>query len=537
LGNNLSKNKAVYMRWLYYLISVSGLLITFIAYQFSESALYILYFLIPYIAIGLWDIFSTNHTILRNYPVIGHLRYMLEFIRPEIQQYFVESDKDGTPFSRQIRSLVYQKAKGVRDTIAFGTKNDITAIGYEFSYHSLAPKHVSDKENRVTFGGPDCAKPYSASRLNISGMSFGAISPNAIRALNKGAKIGNFAHNTGEGAISPYHLENGGDIIWQIGTGYFGCRYKNGRFNPEAFAENSNNDIVKMIELKLSQGAKPAHGGILPGVKVTEEIARIRMLEEGVDAISPPMHPEFSTPIGLLEFLAKLKDLCGKKPVGIKLCIGHRGEFMAICKAMIVTGITPDFITVDGAEGGTGAAPLIFADKVGTPINEAITFVHNSLVGAGLRDKVRLIASGKVATGYDMLTKIALGADTCNSARAMMFALGCIQSLQCNTDKCPTGIATQNKHRWKSLDVPDKSLRVSNFHRRVLSDFAEIVGALGLNSPEELNASHVRKYTDIGVSKSFAEIYPMLKRGELLDLASQGVYADLWKTAKAESFN
>ena len=328
------------MRGLYYLISVRGLVTTFIAYQFSEAALYILYFLIPYIVIGLWDIFSTKHTILRNYPVIGHLRYMFEFIRPEIQQYFVESDKDGTPFSREIRSLVYQKAKGVRDTIAFGTKNDITAIGYEFSYHSLAPKHVREDENRVIFGG-DCTKPYSASRLNISGISFGAISPNAIRALNKGAKIGNFAHNTGEGAISPYHLENGGDIIWQIGTGYFGCRYKNGRFNPEAFAENSSDDIVKMVELKLSQGAKPAHGGILPGVKVTEEIARIRMLEAGVDAISPPMHPEFSTPIGLLEFLAKLKNLCGGKPVGIKLCIGHRGEFMALCKAMIATGIIP----------------------------------------------------------------------------------------------------------------------------------------------------------------------------------------------------
>lgn len=525
------------MRQLYYLISVVGIVVTAIIYQFSESALYILYFLVPYILVGLWDIFSVKHTILRNYPVIGHFRYIFEYVRPEIRQYFVESDKDGTPFSREIRSLVYRKAKGARETIAFGTKNDVTSIGYEFSYHSLSPKHVAEDKNRVIFGASNCTKPYNSSRLNISALSFGAISPNAIRALNKGAKIGDFAHNTGEGGISSYHLENGGDIIWQIGTGYFGCRYKNGRFDPEAFAKNANMDVVKMIELKLSQGAKPAHGGILPGVKVTEEIAKIRMLEVGVDAISPPMHPEFSTPMGLLEFIAKLKKLSDGKPVGIKLCIGHRTEFMSICKAMIETNIMPDFITIDGAEGGTGAAPLIFADKVGTPINEAISFVHNCLIGANLRDKMLLIASGKIATGYDMLTKIALGADACNSARAMMFALGCIQSLQCNTDKCPTGIATQNKHRWQSLDVPDKSARVSNFHRRVLSDFREIVGALGLDNPDELNASHIRKYTDVGISKSFAEIYPIPKIGEFLDPAARSIYADLWRSAKVESFN
>ena len=525
------------MRWLYYLISVAGLVFTAIAYQFSESALYILYFLVPYILLGLWDILSVKHSVLRNYPVIGHLRYIFESIRPEVQQYFVESDKDGMPFSREIRSLVYQQAKGVRETIAFGTKNDITAIGYEFSYHSLVPKHVTEDKNRIIFGGSGCTKPYNASRLNVSAMSFGAISPNAIRALNKGAKMGNFAHNTGEGGISPYHLEGGGDIIWQIGTGYFGCRYKNGRFDPEAFAKSASMDVVKMVELKLSQGAKPAHGGILPGVKVTAEIAKIRMLEMGVDAISPPMHPEFSTPIGLLEFIAKLKKLCGNKPVGFKLCIGRRDEFMAICKAMTETGIVLDFITIDGAAGGTGAAPLIFADKVGTPINEALSFVNNCLVGSGLRDKTHIIASGKIATGYDMLTKIALGADACNSARAMMFALGCIQSFQCNTNKCPTGIATQNKHRWQSLDVPDKSVRVDNFHRRILSDFCEIVGALGLNDPDELDATHVRKYIAIGTSKSFAEIYPMLKTGELLDSAAEGVYADLWRNAKADSFN
>lgn len=390
------------MRWVYYIISVVGSLSVLGIYQFWTPVIYFLFILVPYILIGIHDILSVKHTILRNYPVVGHLRYMLEFIRPEIQQYFVESDRDGTPFSREIRSLVYQKAKGVRETIAFGTKNDITEVGYQFSYHSLAPKNIEHEKTRVLIGGSDCKKPYESSRLNISGMSFGALSPNAIRSLNKGAHIGHFAHNTGEGGISPYHLEGGGDLIWQIGTGYFGCRKQDGQFDPKAFEKQSKKDMVKMIEIKLSQGAKPAHGGILPAVKVTEEIAKIRMLEMGKDAISPPMHPEFSTPIGLLEFVKKLRDLSGGKPVGFKLCLGHRTEFMSICKAMIKTGIKPDFITVDGAEGGTGAAPVAFTNRLGTPINEAITFVNNCLVGAKLREEIKLIASGKIATGYDI---------------------------------------------------------------------------------------------------------------------------------------
>ena len=524
------------MRWLYYVISIVGLLLTAIAYQFHPDAIYILYILVPYIVIGMYDIVSVKHTVLRNYPVVGHLRYMLEFIRPEIQQYFIESDKDGMPFNRETRSLVYQKAKGARETIGFGTKNDITSIGYEFSYHSLAPKHIKNAENRILLGGADCTKPYEASRLNISGMSFGAISPNAIRALNKGAKKGDFAHNTGEGGVSPYHLEGGGDIIWQVGTGYFGCRNKDGSFDPEAFAKTASLDVIKMIEIKLSQGAKPAHGGILPGAKVTEEIAKIRLLEPGVDAVSPPMHTEFSNPIGMMEYIARVRKLCGGKPVGLKMCIGHREEFMAMCKAMIETGITPDFITVDGAEGGTGAAPLSFANNIGTPINEALSFVHTCLIGAGLRDKMRLIASGKVATGYDMIIKTALGANTCNAARAMMFALGCLQSLACNTDRCPTGIATQNKHRWKSLDVADKSVRVYNFQRRMLESFIEILGALGVESPEDLGPEHIRKYTAIGTSKSFAEIYPQANAGEFLDKKYQGFYADLWQNARADRF-
>ncbi|RTK92676.1 MAG: FMN-binding glutamate synthase family protein [Rickettsiales bacterium] len=524
------------VRWLYYTISTLSLLLFCVLYPFWPDVIYGLFILIPYIIIGLYDIFSTKHTILRNYPVIGHFRYIFELIRPEIQQYFVENDMNGTPYSRETRSLIYQTAKGVSDTIPFGTKNDITSVGYQFSYHSLAPKTVLNENTRIIIGGPDCKKPYESSRLNISGMSFGAISPNAIRALNKGAKLGNFAHNTGEGGISSYHLENGGDIVWQIGTGYFGCRYSDGRFNPDAFEKAATQEVVKMIEIKLSQGAKPAHGGILPAAKVTTEIANIRMLEPGQDAISPAMHPEFSTPIGLLEFVAKLRHLSGGKPVGFKLCLGHKVEFMAICKAMLETGIKPDFITIDGAEGGSGAAPVTFTNRLGTPINEAITFVNNCLVGSNLKKDIKIIASGKIATGYDMITKIALGADCCNVARAMMFALGCIQSLSCNTDKCPTGIATQNKHRWSSLDVSDKSVRVYNFQRKTVHSFFELVGALGLDDPDQLNSSHIRRYADVSTSKSFANIYPHLKAGELLDPNSTGIFADTWKQARAESF-
>tara|TARA_B110000503_G_scaffold143697_1_gene247195 strand:+ start:323 stop:1897 length:1575 start_codon:yes stop_codon:yes gene_type:complete len=524
------------MRYAYYIISVVSLLLVLAIYQIWTPIIWSLIIIVPYILIGIHDVFSIKHTILRNYPVIGHFRYMLELIRPEIQQYFIESDRDGTPFSREVRSLVYQRSKGVMDTIAFGTKNDLTSVGYQFSYHSLAPKEVDYSKTRIIIGGSDCTKPYEASILNISGMSFGALSPNAIRSLNKGANIGKFAHNTGEGGISSYHLEGGGDLIWQIGTGYFGCRTRDGAFDPKAFEKSAIQDIVKMIEIKLSQGAKPAHGGILPAVKVTEEIAKIRMLEMGVDAVSPPMHSEFSNPIDLLKFVEKLRKLSGGKPVGFKLCLGRRVEFMSICKAMIKTGIKPDFITVDGAEGGTGAAPVAFSNHLGTPINEAISFVNNCLVGLNLRKNIKLIASGKIATGYDMVTKIALGADICNAARAMMFALGCLQSLQCNTDECPTGVATQKKSRWSSLDVKDKSIRVANFHKRTLHSFMELVGALGLDNPENLDPSYIRRYADVSTSKSYVTIYPQLEQGELLREEAVGSYIDMWKLAKAENF-
>lgn len=521
------------MRRVFYFTSLSGLAAICVGSVFWPPAVYFLIILIPYIVVGLVDVFSRKHTLLRNYPVVGHFRYLLESIRPEIQQYFVESDHNGKPYSREIRSLVYQRAKGVLETLPFGTRHDITKKGHIFSYHSMLPVEVEKSGSRVIVGADNCKKPYSASRLNVSGMSFGALSPNAIMALNKGAKRGNFAHNTGEGGLSPHHLEGGGDIIWQIGTGYFGCRNKDGTFNEAVFREKANLDNVKMIEVKISQGAKPSHGGILPGAKVNKEIADIRGLEIGMDAISPPIHSAFSGNIGLLEFVANLREISGGKPVGFKLCIGMRHEFMAICKAMLETGITPDFITIDGAEGGTGASPLAFTNHIGMHSNEAVSFVHNCLVGINMRDKVRLISSGKVATGYDMVTKMALGADMCNAARAMMFALGCIQSLQCNTNRCPSGVATQDKRRWKVLDVEDKYVRVANYQTATIHEFLEIIGAMGMKIPDDLHPGVIRSYTDIGINKSYAEILPHLKAGELLTKKIHPTYADDWGLARA----
>ncbi len=393
------------------------LLLSIAATVFYPRALWAWLVLFPIVIVGCWDFFQIRHSVLRNYPVIGHFRYLLETIRPEIYQYFVESDTDGVPFDRDERSLVYQRAKDVRDTLPFGTKEDLYRVGYEWINHSMAPVHNVPEEMRVMIGGPDCLQPYSASLLNISAMSYGSLSKNAILSLSQGAKLGNFAHNTGEGGISPYHLQGGGDLIWQIGTAYFGCRTDAGDFDPELFGEKSRLPQVKMIELKLSQGAKPGHGGILPAAKLTPEIAQIRHVPLGQDVLSPPGHRVFSTPIGLLEFVAQLRKLSGGKPVGFKLCVGKRREFLAVCKAMIKTGITPDFITIDGGEGGTGAAPLEFSNHIGAPLFEGLIFVHNSLVGYGLRDRIRVIASGKVTSGFALLKRLALGADSCNSAR------------------------------------------------------------------------------------------------------------------------
>ncbi len=491
----------------------------------------------PLILLGLYDFIQVKHTILRLYPVIGHFRYIFEYIRPEIQQYFVESNINGRPINREFRALVYQRAKNVRDTRPFGTQFDVYRAGYEWMDHSLSPVHIEDSHPRIKFGGPDCSKPYLASPLNISAMSFGALSKNAIMALNKGAKIGRFAHNTGEGGLSPYHLEYGGDIIWQIGTGYFGCRNKNGGFDETLFAEKASLDVVKMIEIKLSQGAKPGHGGILPAAKLTAEIARIRHVPMGQDVISPPAHSSFSTPTGLLEFVRYLRTLSGGKPVGFKLCLGKRSEFLAICKAMLKTGITPDFITIDGGEGGTGAAPIELTNSVGTPLRDAIIFIHSALRGTGLRNKIRLIASGKVFTAFHMARMMALGADTINSARGMMMALGCIQSRNCNSDHCPTGVATQNPMRYKALNVKDKAQRVANYHKSTVEHLTELLAACGMSNLTELKPEHINRRVNGTKVTNYAELYPLIETDCLLchDTFPESWKKD-WEKASAESW-
>lgn len=492
-------------------------------------------FLIPVILLGIYDLVQKKHTILRNFPVLGHVRFFLEFLRPEIQQYFIASDEDELPFNREMRSLVYERAKNVRDTIPFGTERDISAVGYTWALHSLAPKHAAEVESRIIIGGPDCKKPYSASRLNISAMSFGSLSANAIMALNRGAMIGGFAHNTGEGGLSSHHLQ-GGDIIFQIGTAYFGCRDDQGNFDEVEFSKEANRDEVKMIEIKLSQGAKPSHGGILPAAKLTKEIAQVRKVKMGQDVLSPIAHTAFNSPITLLQFVKKLRDLTGGKPIGFKLCLGRRDEFLGICKAMLKTNILPDFITVDGAEGGTGAAPVEYTNFIGTPLEAGLVFVHNALVGVNVRDKVRIICSGKVTNGFDLVTNIALGADLCNSARSMMMAAGCVQSKQCNANTCPTGVATQNKRLQYGLVVDEKKHRVANFHKNTIKSFLEMVGALGLGNPSELTPGHIMRRIGVDQVKSFNEIYEYLTPGQFLVPNIPDSYKHYWEVASAEKF-
>jgi glutamate synthase domain-containing protein 2 len=499
------------------------------------SPLYLLFLIvIPIVAIGFVDINQKTHSLRRIYPVIGWFRYLFESIRAEIQQYFVESDTNGTPVSREFRSLVYQRAKGARDTRPFGTIFDVNRVGYEWINHSLAPKELKEHDPRVSFGGDECTRPYAASPLNISAMSFGALSQNAIMALNKGAKIGSFAHNTGEGGLSPYHLKYGGDIIWQIGTGYFGCRDEHGNFDEELFRDKAQQDVVKMIEIKLSQGAKPGHGGILPAVKLTEEIASIRHVPMGHDVVSPAAHSAFSTPQGLLDFVSKLRALSGGKPVGFKLCVGQPKEFLGICRAMLESGILPDFITVDGGEGGTGAAPTEMTNSVGTPLRDGLIFVNSALIGIGLRNKIRIIASGKIFSAFHLVRVLALGADTVNLARGMMFALGCIQSRSCNTDNCPTGIATQNPARYLALDVEDKSQRVANFQRETIHNMMELLAASGLENLDELTPSHINRRVSGTVIKTYRQLYPHITANCLLDekTVPENWEAD-WQAAQA----
>jgi glutamate synthase domain-containing protein 2 len=485
--------------------------------QWWPGAWWLFVLVAPLLLMGLVDCFQKRHTIRRLYPVVGRFRYLLESFRREIQQYFVESETDGMPVSREYRSLIYQRAKGDRDTRPFGTVFDVNADGYEWVNHSMAPKKVANHDPRVRFGGPECTEPYDASPLNISAMSYGSLSKNAIMALNWGAKLGGFAHNTGEGGLSPYHLKYGGDLIWQIGTGYFGCRNAEGNFDADIFKEKAVLPVVKMIEIKISQGAKPGHGGILPKAKLTEEIAHIRHVPMGQDVVSPAAHSAFDSPAGLLQFVRRLRELSGGKPVGFKLCIGKREEFLGICKAMLETGITPDFITVDGGEGGTGAAPTELTNAVGTPLRDALIFVNSALIGIGLRDKVRIIAAGKIFSAFHLLRIIALGADTANSARGMMFSLGCVQSRSCHTDNCPTGVATQNPARYKALVVEDKAKRVFNFHRETIENLTELLALLGLDSLSQLEPRHINHRFKGTIVRNYAEMYPRISPRCLLD--------------------
>jgi glutamate synthase domain-containing protein 2 len=524
------------VRTQFIILSIIVPLATLFLTKFWHNAYWLFIIILPLIFLGLYDLIQRKHTILRIYPVIGRFRYLFESIRPEIQQYFVESDTNGLPISREFRSLVYQRAKGQRDTRPFGTLFDVYRDGAEWVNHSLAPKHVTETNPRIRFGGNDCQQPYDASPLNISAMSYGALSKNAIMALNKGAKIGSFSHNTGEGGISPYHLKNGGDLIWQIGTGYFGCRNADGKFDETRFSEKASFDVVKMIEIKLSQGAKPGHGGILPAVKLTQEIADIRHVPMGHDVVSPPAHSAFSTPIELLHFVALLRKLSGGKPVGFKLCIGKKSEFLAICKAMIETNITPDFITIDGSEGGTGAAPVELTNSVGTPLRDALIFVNNALIGCGLRGRIRLIASGKAMSAFHILRLMALGADTVNSARAMMFSLGCIQARQCNQDTCPTGIATQNPARYKALDINDKGQRVANYHASTIENLLELIAAAGLNNLNELKPLHINQRVHGTEVSNYSELYPCVETGCLISNTAPENWQSDWQQAVASNW-
>lgn len=474
--------------------------------------------LLPILLLGWIDMFQVKHTIVRNFPILGRLRYVMEDLRPKIYQYFVESDIDGRPFSRVYRSVVYQRAKLETDTSPFGTQLDVYEEGYEWINHSIAAldAHKLNPDPRVLIGSSQCSQPYSCSLFNVSAMSFGSLSKNAVLALNGGAKIGGFAHNTGEGGLSPYHTELGGDVIWQIGTGYFGARSKDGKFSPEVYAANAKHSSVKMIELKLSQGAKPGHGGILPAKKNTPEIAKIRNVNPGEAVLSPPFHSAFNTPVEMMQFIGQLRELSGGKPVGFKLCVGLKSEFISICKAICKTGIYPDFISVDGGEGGTGAAPIEFANSVGMPAREGLAFVYDTLVGFGLKDQIKILASGKVVTSFDIFKAMALGADACYSARAMMMALGCIQALECNRNSCPTGIATQNPELVEGLVVSDKKVRVANYHNETIKAFVELLAATGLKDASEIQRHHVNRRISFHQIRAYDEFYPVLEKGVLL---------------------
>ncbi|QWE07334.1 FMN-binding glutamate synthase family protein [Polynucleobacter sp. JS-JIR-5-A7] len=523
-----------------FVICITGTLISIFGLLVNAAAWYPLAIFGFLTFVGIHDRLQTRHAVLRNYPILGHMRFLLEFIRPEIRQYFIEGDNDKTPFSRSQRTLVYSRSKAVSDKRPFGTTLDVMAPGYQWINQSLAPTHLSDYNFRIEIGGKDCSQKYSASIFNISAMSFGALSANAVMALNLGAKKGNFAHDTGEGSISRYHRLHGGDLIWEIGSGYFGCRTEDGQFDPKKYAENALDPQVKMIEIKLSQGAKPGHGGILPGPKVTPEIAEARGVKVGEACVSPSSHSAFSTPLEMMAFTQRLRELSGGKPVGFKLCIGHPWEWFAIVKAMLKSKIYPDFIVVDGTEGGTGASPVEFSNHVGTPLQEGLRLVHNTLVGANLRDQIKIGCSGKIISAFDMAVVFALGADWCNSARGFMFSVGCIQAQVCDTGFCPTGVTTQDPSRQKALVVTDKSERVYHFHKETLKALKEIVEAAGLHHPVEINTRHIVRRVSANEVRLLEDLLPDVAAGSLLSNEEGStlpkVFQLYWDIAQADSF-
>lgn len=503
---------------------------------FSNVWFWPLLLLVPLTLLGVWDLMQAQHTLMRLYPVSAHFRWFFEWLRPYMREYLFDSDHQGRPFSHTQRALVYRRAKNVESVQAFGTEMDVYSPRYEWINHSLHGRYQNVDDYRVTIGGEQCSRPYSASVLNISAMSFGSLSGRAIEALNLGAKMGGFYHDTGEGGISRYHTKHGGDIVWEIGTGYFGCRTPDGHFDRDKFAERAALDQVKMIEIKLGQGAKPGQGGLLPGPKVTPEIAETRGVEVGKDVHSPSNHSAFTTPVGMMEWIAELRELSGGKPVGFKLCVGHRWEFLALTKAMLKTGITPDFIVIDGAEGGTGAAPAELSNHVGTPLREGLIFVQNALIGTNLRDKMKIGVAGKIIDGHDLAANLALGADWCNAARAFMFALGCVQTKKCHTDRCPTGVATQNQWRQAGLVVSDKAPRVFHFHKNTIRALSQYVGSAGLNNPWELRPHHLRVRMDENQVRSADLVYEFLEPGILLHEPERSVYRRWWAMADPDSF-
>ncbi|GAC1576799.1 MAG: FMN-binding glutamate synthase family protein [Sphingomicrobium sp.] len=517
-------------------LALAGIVISALAAIGHPKALWLFLLFIPLLVIALVDLIQTHHSLRRNYPVSARARWFFEWLRPFMRAYIVESDLDGRPFSREERALVYARAKGDVSTHPFGTELDVYSDEYEWLAHSITPSRNAEQYTRVTVGTEQCSRPYKAARLNISAMSFGALGANAIEALNLGAKIGGFYHDTGEGGLSPYHLKHGGDVVWEVGSGYFGCRDKAGNFDPDHFKERAAHGSVVMTEIKLSQGAKPGHGGLLPGAKVTAEIAQTRDVPEGKDCLSPAYHSAFSTPHELLEFAAMMRDLSGGKPVGIKLCVGYPHELFAIAKAMLATGIMLDFIVIDGAEGGTGAAPQELSDRVGMPLREGLILARNALVGTNLKGKVKLAASGKVSSGAAIAMNAALGADWCNAARSFMFSLGCVQTMRCHTDTCPTGVATQSPALQRALVIPDKAARVAKFQQATLDALHDIVVAAGIQSPDEFTPDGLRQRLNAAEMRSIDEIYPFVEPGELMSGARDPRLAAWWKMASAESF-